>query len=70
MVKLTKTHAADRETLRTNHSFRQAQMDAGHAEIMYMIKREYESREQQTKLIHENIKLLIQVGQYRIAEQG
>lgn len=69
LVKLTATQGAELQAISSNHALRAQRMQDVHNEIMFMIDREYATRQQQAALIHENVKLLIQAQQYEIAAQ-
>lgn len=66
---LIATEVRDLEAIRADLALRSQKLNNIHEEVMSLIKNEYRSRERQADLIHENVRLMIQAGQYKIAQE-
>ncbi len=69
LAKLVATEARDLEAIRSDHTQRMRHLEAVHMRAMGFINGEYKERSEQVKLLNENVKLLIEMNQFEIAQQ-
>lgn len=69
LAQLIATEARDLEAIRSDHAQRIKHLEDVHARAMALISGEYQERSEQVKLLNENVKLLIEMNQFEIAQQ-